>query len=79
MSVQSGLGPAGEAFALQEEENKKDLVLSSSEENKEETKESIEEKTDEAITDQSDLVEVTGKEEKKSYPRRKKEYQKSKS
>ncbi|MGY0180010.1 MucBP domain-containing protein [Lactococcus garvieae] len=72
MSVQSGLGPAGEVIALQEEENKKDLVISSKEETKEDIREeNIEEKTNEEITneeitDQSELVEVTEKENKKS-------------
>lgn len=62
MSVQSGLGPAGEVFALQEGKSEKDLVLTDSEKNKEDINGVQLEET----KNSAELVEVTGKEEKKA-------------
>ncbi|UYT10354.1 ZmpA/ZmpB/ZmpC family metallo-endopeptidase-related protein [Lactococcus garvieae] len=62
MSVQSGLGPAGEVFALQEGKSEKDLVLTDSEKNKEDINGVQLEET----KGSAELVEVTGKEEKKA-------------
>lgn len=62
MTVQSGLGPVGEVFALQEGKPEKDLVLTDSEKNEEE----IHETQLEDAKNSAELVEVTGKEEKKA-------------